>query len=86
MKGFLIAFAALALGLAAAPKALTGQISHLRHDLSASPAASVAETRNDGAKTPGNLPAPATWALMIVGLGGVGAILRSQGRHLRAPI
>jgi hypothetical protein len=35
--------------------------------------------------TPG-VPEPGTWMMMIMGLGGVGALLRDQGRQLRAPI
>jgi hypothetical protein len=82
MKGFLIASAALALGLAAAPQALAGQGLDLRHDLSLGAPASAAKARADDLAASGGLTGPATWGLMILGLGGVGAILRSQGRHL----
>ena len=34
----------------------------------------------------GGVPEPGTWMMMVLGLGGVGALLRDQGRQLRAPI
>ena len=50
-------------------------------------AADVSDTRGStgnvgskGFKTPG-VPEPATWALMLMGFGGLGAALRTQRRH-----
>jgi hypothetical protein len=33
----------------------------------------------------GSLPEPASWGLMIIGFGGMGAVLRSRRRRLPAP-
>jgi hypothetical protein len=42
----------------------------------------VVSTGNVGATLiPGGIPEPATWALMIVGMGGVGAALRTRRRQ-----
>jgi hypothetical protein len=86
MKGILIAAFGLTLSLAAAPASLAQPVATPLHGPSRDGQIVVRQVRPGGEAATGAMPAPATWALMIAGLGGVGALLRSQGRHLKAPI
>lgn len=44
------------------------------------------QTRLDGPPPVGGVPEPATWAMLVLGLGGVGASLRRRDRHARGSV